>query len=191
VIWFTSDWHIAHKSILFYDNRPFKDVEEMNEEIFRRCNEVVMPEDTLIYGGDLAFDLRGDLQKIYYYRSRINCRTVKFVLGNDDKLIEKHRYQLVRDGVFNSITEVYTEVSTKPNVFVSHFAHRTWNKMQHGVYHLYCHSHGTLPEDPNSLSFDIGANTNNYYPYSFADVRARMSTKRFTPIDHHNHSTRE
>jgi hypothetical protein len=62
---------------------------------------------------------------------------------------------------------------------------RTWNKSHRGSWHLYGHSHGTLPDDPHSMSFDVGVDCHNYRPLSFEQVKAVMSKKLFKPIDHH------
>jgi calcineurin-like phosphoesterase family protein len=62
---------------------------------------------------------------------------------------------------------------------------RVWNKSHHGAWHLYGHSHGTLPDDPNALSFDCGVDCHNYTPISFEQVEAIMAKKTFKPIDHH------
>lgn len=189
MIWFTSDWHLNHKNIIEYDKRPFYSVDHMNDSIIGRCNEVVMPDDTLFYLGDFCFALGGKMRPVYDFRDRINCKNIHFVLGNHDHLILRNKGQLLTDKVFASITDVYVVNSTKPSVFLSHYAHKVWDKSHHGRYHLYGHSHCTLEEDPNSLSFDVGINGNNYYPYSFDDVKERMGKKTFRPVDHHNKET--
>jgi calcineurin-like phosphoesterase family protein len=64
-----------------------------------------------------------------------------------------------------------------------HYAFRTWNYSHKGSWHLYGHSHGTLPEIETSLSFDVGVDSWDFYPVSFDEVAAKMATKRFEPID--------
>jgi len=161
----------------------------MNEEIFSRLNSKVKVDDCLYFLGDFAFALDGKLEKIYDYRDRITCKCIHFILGNHDQLIRKHREVLLRDNVFNTISDVYTVYNTKPSMFLSHYAHRVWEKSHHGRYHLFAHSHGTLEDDPASLSFDVGVDTNNFYPYSFDDIKEKMGRKTWKPVDHHNERT--
>jgi calcineurin-like phosphoesterase family protein len=51
---FSSDHHFSHANAIKYDSRPFQTVDEMNEEMVRRWNVVVGPEDTVIYLGDFS-----------------------------------------------------------------------------------------------------------------------------------------
>lgn len=53
-ILYISDTHFGHRNIIRYENRPFSSVQEMNEELIRRWNSVVTPEDTVVHGGDFA-----------------------------------------------------------------------------------------------------------------------------------------
>ena len=67
-------------------------------------------------------------------------------------------------------------------VYLCHYAFRTWNQMHRGSWHLYGHSHGTLPELETSRSFDVGVDCWDFSPVSFEEVSARMATKKFEPI---------
>ena len=64
-------------------------------------------------------------------------------------------------------------------VVLFHYAIREWNASHHGTYHLYGHSHGTLPDNPKSLSFDVGVDCHDFYPLSYQEVKAIMKTKQW------------
>lgn len=54
MIWFSSDHHFGHKNVIEYCKRPYSSVEEMNEDLIRRWNETVEPQDIVIYLGDFS-----------------------------------------------------------------------------------------------------------------------------------------
>ncbi len=53
--WFTSDPHYGHASIISFSNRPFRDVEEMEEALVENYAARVKPSDTVIWVGDTFF----------------------------------------------------------------------------------------------------------------------------------------
>ena len=77
--WFTSDWHLGHKNIIKYCNRPFETVEEMDKTIIDNFNKLVKSEDVVFFLGDFAFD------KEYYrkYQDILNGNWI-FIRGNHD-----------------------------------------------------------------------------------------------------------
>lgn len=52
---FTSDTHFGHANIIRFCNRPFRNVEEMNEALIENWNLVVSEDDTVFHLGDFAF----------------------------------------------------------------------------------------------------------------------------------------
>ena len=50
---YISDLHFGHKNILGFDNRPFVDIEQMNNELIRRWNSVVSDGDVVYVLGDM------------------------------------------------------------------------------------------------------------------------------------------
>jgi calcineurin-like phosphoesterase family protein len=158
---FTSDHHFSHNNIIKFCNRPFSSVTEMNDEMIDRYNSVVNKRDIVFIVGDFSFDTK---PKNHF--DKLNGQ--KFLIkGNHDK---KKTIDLPWAGVFD-IKEV---VINKQPIVLHHYSMRSWNKSFHGSWHLYGHSHGTLP--PHGLSFDVGVDTNNFYPYSFDDVVEKMKT---------------
>ena len=57
-VFYTSDEHYGHRNIITYCNRPFRDTEEMTEELVRRHNAVVSANDLVYHLGDFALDER-------------------------------------------------------------------------------------------------------------------------------------
>jgi len=51
---FTADEHYWHKNIIEYFNRPFHSVEEMNEALITKHNEVVSERDSVVHVRDFA-----------------------------------------------------------------------------------------------------------------------------------------
>lgn len=57
-IWFTSDTHYYHKNVITYCDRPYNSVEEMNEDLIAKWNEVVKPNDVVYHLGDFSMAFR-------------------------------------------------------------------------------------------------------------------------------------
>lgn len=179
--YFSSDWHLGHAKIIEYDKRPFKSVDEMNSVIIQMYNKTVKPEDSFYYLGDFCM---GDHSKAESYLKQLPGNKY-FISGNHDKYETIQMYK--KYGTYlGNLAEIKVGAQ---RIVLCHYAMKVWNKSHHGVWHLYGHSHGTLPEDPHSLSFDAGLNCNGYKLLSFEDVKKRMEKKDFKPIDHHNKLT--
>ena len=77
---FTSDTHFGHENIIEYCGRPFKDVTHMNEELIRRWNARVTPDDVVFHLGDFSM-MGGAVSKFY---KRLNGNII-WIKGNHDK----------------------------------------------------------------------------------------------------------
>ena len=83
-IFFTSDFHLFHDNVLKFDNRPFDDVFDMHRDIENKWNEVVRPNDIVIYLGDLSFAKSADKPLV---NTMLHCLNgeIHFVMGNHDR----------------------------------------------------------------------------------------------------------
>lgn len=79
MIFFTSDHHFCHANIIKYCKRPFESVDQMNEDMVRRWNEVVGVEDTVYYLGDFSLAK----QAVELFARRLNGEK-HFIMGNHD-----------------------------------------------------------------------------------------------------------
>ena len=79
-IWFAADTHFGHRNIIRSEAeaRPFSTIEQHDEELVRRWNSVVSPDDIVYHLGDVAFGLENIATC-----GRLNGR-LRLVMGNHD-----------------------------------------------------------------------------------------------------------
>ena len=169
--YFTSDTHAWHTNIINYCQRPFVNGGEMTKALADNINKTVSSGDTLYHLGDFAF---GQELRIRGFREMINCNNVHLILGNHDKTIRKNTEL---HNLFVSVSDIKQVLLNKIKIILCHYAMRVWNASFHGSWHLYGHSHGTLIENPKSLSFDVGVDCWDYKPVSFEQVVEKMTRK--------------
>lgn len=183
MIHFISDTHWGHSNIIKYSNRPFNSVEEMNEGLIKNWNAVVKQTDTVWHLGDVTFTNYPDFRKIL---KRLNGFK-NIILGNHDKTIMNNWNDLIDSKAIQSI-QYYKELKAEGQFIVLlHYGLRVWNKSHHNSWHLYGHSHGSLP--PHGKSVDMGVDckeiTSEYRPISFNEVKKYMDKRTMSVVDHH------
>lgn len=149
----------------------------MNRTILDNLNAVVTEKDWLYYLGDMA--LTRNPGNLTYWLDGLRCKNICFIKGNHDQTAEQ-----VKDRFFwyKDMAEIEVEGQ---RIVLCHYAMKVWHWQNHNTWQLYGHSHGSLADDPNLLSMDVGVDTNNFMPYSLEDLRKIMSKKTFIPLDHH------
>lgn len=80
MIYITSDLHFCHDRDFVYEPRGFTSIEEMNETIIQKWNELITSEDTVYILGDLMLN---DNLKGLNCLNRLNGK-IKILFGNHD-----------------------------------------------------------------------------------------------------------
>jgi calcineurin-like phosphoesterase family protein len=99
---FTSDPHYFHKNIIRYCDRPFSSVEEMNETMIQRYNELIGPKDTVLWVGDCFF---GKVKPCKEVMNRLNGKK-HLILGNHDyhpHMMAEMGFELITDRIYGVI----------------------------------------------------------------------------------------
>jgi calcineurin-like phosphoesterase family protein len=184
--WFISDTHFGHANIIKYSNRPYLNVDDMNEKMIAAWNQLVKTKDSVYHMGDFAFL---PLPKLKEVVRRLNGQK-HLILGNHDKEIIKNQDSLIGSGLgglFSSI-QYYREINVSGKMIcLFHYGQRVWNKSHRGSIMLYGHSHGSLP--PHGLSVDVGVDckeiTEDYRPIHLDEVLKYMSNREKSLEDYH------
>lgn len=201
--WFTSDLHLNHKNICRgvseweggKGTRDFDNLDEMNRAVLDSINSRVAESDILYILGDFAF---GDKSLIPTWRKKINCRDVRFLYGNHDRAIQE-KYQ----DCFNNMngqrghlthygeTHIKDRDGKKHGVVMFHYnIGGVWNKAGRGYFHLFGHSHGTMPKsEVRGKAFDVGWDVFQR-PLNEVEVCDIMEGLGDNPkLDHHDQNT--
>ena len=164
------DHHFCHTNILKYDKRPFSSVEEMNEMMIERHNEVVKKNDTVYTVGDFCF---GGTRDWLNTRKRLNGQW-HLVKGNHDR----QSFKILKD-LFVTIHEIKQIKVGRQPIILSHYPMYAWEKSHYGSFHCHGHEHGSLKDgyDQTGKILDVGVMNNNYYPFHVEEVMGIMETK--------------
>jgi calcineurin-like phosphoesterase family protein len=157
--------YFGHTNIIKYCDRPFSNVEEMDEALIYNWNKCVSDTDTIYHLGDFAF------RSAQTYLDRLNGY-IRFVRGNHEKPLLN--ILDLRDIPYMRIIK-----PEKTTITLSHCCMRVWDKSHFDHWHLYGHSHGTLP--PIGKSMDVGVDCNNYSPVSLDYIKEYMGTRPHNP----------
>lgn len=182
-VFFISDFHLFHKNVIKFDNRPFldktgePDVQAMHQGIINGWNNVVGPDDVVFYLGDLIFGNPDRANEILW---ALNGK-IHYIMGNHDDykdIVNFKRFETVHDLVDLTIVgdpnrkELFFQLLHYPI-----FSHRS---ASHGWYHIHGHCHGNLHHGDtrsfyvNRRAIDVGCNVINYTPISYKDVVLKL-----------------
>jgi len=162
MIWFTSDEHYGHTKVLLYNKRPYEFVEEMDKDLIKRFNEVVMPDDITIHAGDFCW-CNNKKDAYEKYANKLNGNHT-FLIGSHDHWLPKSAKYIWRKRIEDKL------------IMVCHYAMLTWECSHYNSWQLYGHSHGHFPL--KGKQHDVGVDNNNYYPVSFDQIKDIMATKK-------------
>lgn len=167
-IWFTSDTHFSHANIIRFCDRPFEDVDAMNEALISNWNECVKPGDTIYHLGDFSFARN---PAAVFYRLNGNKLLIE---GNHDQ----KRLRELKKLPWGWVKSTYQLRAGGKKIWLSHYAHRRWPNGHHGAIHLYGHSHGELADFGRST--DVGVDAWDYKPVHLDTILALMKGREKT-----------
>lgn len=174
---FSADTHFWHSNIIKHSHRPFIDIELMNRTIIANWNSKVSNQDTILFLGDFALCSE---EKAIEILKQLNGKKILIGGNHDEKFISKEKYFKFRsywDLIVDRLDLQVQDGNDKQLIVLHHYAMRTWNKSHYGSWHLYGHSHNSLPEIKGNLSFDVGVDGHNFFPWNYSEIKEKMFVK--------------
>jgi calcineurin-like phosphoesterase family protein len=171
-LFFTSDTHFNHSNIIEFCQRPFANVEEMNETMVENWNRVVGKDDTVFHLGDFCL---GGSAEWTRFLDRLNGR-IYLILGN-------HDLRNMRPGLMARFEHVSMGMCIevgKQKIYLNHYPFLCFDGGYSDVWQLFGHVHTRLNNtglDASRLQYlyptqyDVGVDNNAFTPLSFVQVQ--------------------
>ena len=172
-VYFTADTHFNHANIIKFCNRPFKNVEQMNETLIANWNYVVGENDIVFHLGDFCLGGAAEWTKLL---DRLNGK-IYLILGN-------HDLKNIRQGFIQRFEHVALQMFImvdKQKMYLAHYPFLCFEGGYKDVWQLFGHVHtrknntGIDAERLRYLyptQYDVGVDNNDFKPMSFEQVKA-------------------
>lgn len=181
-LFFTSDTHFHHENIIKFCNRPFTDVQEMDNILVERWNKVVPVDATVFHLGDFAW---GGYNAWKNVREQLNGDIV-LIKGNHD---QKNMTATAEKELFSFVTYQLSIRIGGRALYLNHYPFLTYAGVyrieKDMVWQLYGHTHsGPYSNNGKDLTrlqmtfptqYDVGVDNNDFRPISWVEVCEKIN----------------
>jgi len=163
-VWITADTHFAHAHIIDLCQRPFENVEQMDQVMADNWNRAVGIGDTVYHLGDFClgnFDVALDIL------CELNGHIKLVPGGHDERWLRqfaklKHVNDDFAEGMLEVLPPIYNLHHNGKHAVLCHYPLSSWEQQHYGAVMLHGHSHGRSGATPNR--YDVGVDLNNFTP---------------------------
>jgi calcineurin-like phosphoesterase family protein len=196
-LYFTSDWHVGHKNVLKFDQRPFKDLDEMHNILIKNFNHYVPKHGITFFLGDMGLCSRGLLKSVI---DQLNGTKI-LVRGNHDGninsmynagfdvVLDKAQITIGKNiitmthcplnGVFREDTTNMNGTTPGENWHKENKHKNRFSINDFGQFHLHGHIHAGPANDKKVIDgrqMDVGVPGNKYKPVSLSQIESWVNT---------------
>lgn len=171
-IWLISDTHFGHNKDFIWKARGFSSVEEMNNTIIERWNEVVKDEDIVYHLGDVMLgDLDTGMGILKQLKGNINL-----AIGNHDTTNRIHEFNNLTN--FNNIQFGYRLTHGKKSFILTHYPTLTGNFDNSKTYSIHGHTHSPNTFCEYDMMYNICCDAHDCKPIALEDVFKEINEHR-------------
>lgn len=166
MIYFISDTHFNHSNIIKYCNRPFNNIEDMNNTIISNWNNTISKDDIVYHLGDFSLSSDEEIKNIF---NKLNGNII-LIRGNHDRRSVKF-YESIGFKVLTNAPIILDEYK----LMLSHVPLPD-TKMKDGYINLHGHIHNKkISQDyPENYSenkhINLSVDVTNFKPISLDEI---------------------
>lgn len=167
--WYIADMHLGHTNVLRFDNRPFENIEVMNDVLVENWNHKVVENDDIWIVGDFCY--RSGNDPSYFLRQLKGKKHL--IVGNHDRATLNSKNALKH---FVSIERIDYVKDSNKDVVMCHYPIAEWHGSRHGAIHIYGHIHSRVEDETFKYMSQIenalnaGCMINNYEPVNLLEL---------------------
>ncbi len=155
-IWLISDTHFYHKRILEYANRPFNNVDKMNQVIMDNWTYNIADEDYVIFVGDLVMGVGSEKNKVAKILDDYLPGKKIYIRGNHDMTITSIP-------MVNDLTIKYLDKT----IYFNHYPNKDFNT----DYYVHGHTHNhKLIHSARPNVFNVSTEACRYEPILLSEL---------------------
>ena len=168
MIYYTSDLHLGHENVIFFDKRPFKDRDEMDRVLIDNWNSRVEKDDTVYIVGDFCY--RSGYSADWYLKKMKGHKVL--IIGNHDGAVLKNSVAL---SMFDSVEKMMEIKDGDKRICLCHYPIAEWDGFFHETWHIYGHIHNNKNASNDYMknqkrALNAGCMINSYMPVSFDEL---------------------
>ncbi len=179
MIYFISDTHFYHKSIIPYCKRPFASIEEMNKKLIDNWNYTINDDDTIYFLGDFSF---GNTEQNHAICNQL--KGIKVIIrGNHDRDRGEQSWKNMGfDLVLDSPQKLY--YADRNHNFKYVILSHEPQYIKDNEFNIHGHIHDALldseyPDMSPNNHLCVCVERINYKPISFEDIQKEYLEKFF------------
>ena len=166
--YFIADTHFGHENVIKMCERPFKNIEEMNETLVRNWNSKVKGNDHVYILGDMFFRAKDPEPILRSLKGKKHL-----IIGNHDSWVKKPELQKYFESIDN-----YLEFSDGQNYLVlSHYPMLSYHReRRNNTYMIHGHIHMDTDADyfpvlkKRERILNAGVDINRYAPATLEEL---------------------
>lgn len=174
-IFVASDWHLNHNKPFIYKVRGFKNVQEHNEEIIKRHNSIVLPDDIVYVLGDCS--LGTNIEENIEYIKSMNGKKY-LAIGNHDTDAKIKAYK--EANLFEDIQFAYRIRFKKYEYLMTHYPTLVSNgEDPKPIWNIHGHDHDFTIFHDYGHNYDVCMEAHNCYPVLLDQIHQEIKTSLF------------